>query len=97
VSFENVFSAAELEFYKENSSLRATLDNLTTTTLFPGARNTDPKEYRSEQADGKVRVPTQQLKDKASFDTWIQSLGIDKNTQEALTKQYGFYSKIAVN
>lgn len=88
-SFETVFTAAELEFFKQDSQLRNNLTGIVQWSIFPGAKDaTADKPYWNGDKDNANWIPKNALQNEVSFSQWIQQNNIPNEVAASWTKYY---------
>ena len=87
-SFETVFTAAELEFYKKDSQLRNNLHGLVQWGIFAEAKSvTNDKNYWNWEKDATTWIPKNALQNDQAFLQWMEKNQIP-NTVKAWWMKY---------
>lgn len=97
-SFETVFTAAELEFYKQDSQLRSNLHWLVQSWMFPGAKSVGANEqYWNWDKDATNWIPKNALQNDQTFSQWMEKNKIPTNVQNAWKVYYDESFKSILN
>jgi hypothetical protein len=88
-SLETVFTAAELEFFKKDSTLRTNLHGLVQWWLFPDvATATKDTPYWNGEQNGENWIPQPALQNTNSFSQWMEQSAIPNTIKTSWLKYY---------